>query len=59
MRSCTINGRTGLITAQDGKAGVPATQVFVLFDDNRPSESDAAWFPVHSVLPTGVINGSF
>lgn len=59
MRSCLVGNRAGIIAAQDGKAGVPATQVFVLFNDDDTNESGAAWFPVHSVLPTGVINGSF
>lgn len=59
MRSCTINGRTGIIAAQNGKAGTPATQVFVLFNDDDVNESSAGWFDVHAVLPTGVINGSF
>jgi hypothetical protein len=59
MRTCTVNGRTGIIAAQNGKSGVPATRVFVLFDDNRGSESDADWFPVASVLPTGIRSVSF
>jgi len=59
MRTCTVNGRTGIITAQNGKSGVPATQVFVLFDDNRPTESDAAWFDVSAVLPTGMVTVTF
>lgn len=59
MRTCTVNGRPGIIAAQNGKVGVPATQVFVLFDDNRPTESDAGWFDVHTVLPTSVVPVTF
>lgn len=59
MRTCTVNGRTGLICAQDGGKGVPATKVFVLFDGDDVNESGADWFPVHSVMPTGVVSGTF
>lgn len=58
MRLCSVNGRSGIIAAQDGKAGVPATKVFVLFDDDV-NDSDAGWFPVHSVLPTGIRSVTF
>ena len=59
MRTCSVNGRPGLICAQDGKAGTPATRVFVLFDGDDVNESEAGWFPVHSVLPTGMVAGTF
>lgn len=59
MRTCTVNGRTGIIAAQNGKSGVPATQVFVLFDGDDSAESGAAWFPVSAVLPTGIRSVSF
>lgn len=60
MRTCTVNGRTGIIAAQNGKAGVPATRVFVLFDDDRANGDAAAdWFDVSAVLPTGIRSVSF
>lgn len=59
MRKCSVNGRPGLICAQDGKAGMPATRVFVLFDGDDSAESSADWFPVASVLPVGMVAGTF
>ena len=59
MRTATVNGRTGIIVAQNGGMSGPTTRVFVLFDDNRPTESDAAWFNVHAVLPTGRVAVTF
>jgi hypothetical protein len=59
MRTCTVNGRTGIIAAQNGKAGTVPTRVFVLFDGDAPNEPNADWFDYSAVLPTGVVQGSF
>ena len=59
MRMCSVNGRTGIICAQNGGKDVPATRVFVLFDDDDVNEGSADWFPVHSVLPTGTVPVTF
>lgn len=59
MRKCSVNGRPGLICAQDGGAGKPAKRVFVLFDGDDVNESLADWFPVTSVLPVGMVAGTF
>jgi hypothetical protein len=60
MRTCTVNGRTGIIAAQNGGKDVPATRVFVLFDDDRANgDASADWFDVHAVLPTSVVSFTF
>lgn len=59
MRTCTVNGRTGIIAAQNGGKDVPATRVFVLFDGDNAAESAADWFDVHAVLPTGITSVTF
>ncbi|UUG69553.1 hypothetical protein SEA_SHAM_253 [Streptomyces phage Sham] len=59
MRKCTVNGRSGIIAAQNGGKDVPATRVFVLFDGDDSAESSADWFDVHAVLPTGMVAGTF
>lgn len=59
MRTAMVNGRTGIIVAQNGGKDVPATRVFVLFDGDDVNESAAGWFDVHAVLPTGIRSVSF
>ncbi|AXH49375.1 hypothetical protein HWB76_gp025 [Streptomyces phage Blueeyedbeauty] len=59
MRTATVNGRPGIIVAQNGGKDVPATRVFVLFDGDDSAESSAGWFDVHSVLPTGIVAVTF
>jgi hypothetical protein len=59
MRTATVNGRSGIIVAQNGGKDVPATRVFVLFNDDDANESAADWFDVHAVLPTSVVPVTF
>lgn len=49
FRSVSVNGRSGIIAAQNGGKGAEATHVFVLFDGDDASESMANWFDVSTV----------